>query len=571
MTAVAIPRRPTRGSRLQDAIPPRPANLQLSDIDSAFPLQEYITHLVQLDPHDVNTIVSIPEARKDDASGSGSSPEEKESGVDESCWIYEQLRRLAQDLTHPLITSLQAECNRTTCPEMKAGEWLYLCVAHGTGPSATMEQCCAIDYITHTLDSATALLNSPRAFPSRLQIPLASKRQFPSLARRLSRIFAHAYYHHREVFEQAEAESSLYARFLMLAKRFDLVPTEFLVLPGVAASETNASPAQPPPPTILQPPSAPQFQMPSMETGASHSSSQISSPPKAPEAQAHPGLAGLSLPMQRSAAAAELLAQLNREGTPPVRESSHFGGGGYANATIKSGGGHGMSDADRRALLNRSRTDTMYMKDFDLAEFAAAAGDAMSAVNAENAQVTAEDEGERLHDEASQGDDFVEVEMEDHPEPRGHEQEHPEDVDAEMLVEDLEEVVALEKDTGAEEPAPTPEVEDSTLPSQPAEPAEGEADAVEALGTALSQSTLEDPTPAKTEEPVPAVEPSEEAGVVETTGSEETDDKHVPLVPGEVKAVPAHLGLESEAGAEDGVPSEGPEWGEAMDVEQKET
>lgn len=378
--------------------------------------------------------------------------------------------------------------------------------------------------------------------------------------------------------EWVQAESSLYARFLMLAKRFDLVPTEFLVLPGVAASETNASPVQPPPPTILQPPSAPQFQMPSMETSASHSSSQISSPPKAPEAQTHPGLAGLSLPMQRSAAAAELLAQLNREGTPPVRESSHFGGGGYANATIKSGGGHLMSDADRRALLNRSRTDTMYMKDFDLAEFAAAAGDAMAAVNAENAQVTAEDEGERLHDEASQGDDFVEVEMEDHPEPRGHEQEHPEDVDAEMLVEDLEEdleeVVAIEKDTGAEEPAPTPEAEDSTVPSQPAEPAEpaeGEADAVEALGTALSQSTLEDPTPAETEEPVPAVEPSKEAGVVETTGSDETDGKHVPLVPGEVKAVPAHLGLESEPEAEDGEPSEGPEWGEAMDVEQKET
>jgi hypothetical protein len=42
------------------------------------------------------------------------------------------IRRLAQDLTHPLITTLQQECSRTTCPEMKAGEWLYLCVAHGT-------------------------------------------------------------------------------------------------------------------------------------------------------------------------------------------------------------------------------------------------------------------------------------------------------------------------------------------------------------------------------------------------------------------------------------------------------
>jgi hypothetical protein len=40
-------------------------------------------------------------------------------------------RRLAQDLSHPLITMLQQECTRASCPEMKAGEWLYLCVAHG--------------------------------------------------------------------------------------------------------------------------------------------------------------------------------------------------------------------------------------------------------------------------------------------------------------------------------------------------------------------------------------------------------------------------------------------------------
>ncbi|KAG8894863.1 hypothetical protein FRC00_008360 [Tulasnella sp. 408] len=305
--------------------------------------------------------------------------------------------------------------------------------------------------------------------------------------------------------------------------------------------------------------------MPSMETGAPQPSSHMSSPPKAPETQAHPALHGLSLPMQRTGAAAELLAQLNREGTPPVRESSSFHSGGYANATVKGGGG--MSDGDRRALLNRSRTDTMYMKDFDLSEFAAAAGDAMADVNAENAQATAEEEGEKQHDEATQGDDFVEVEMEDHHEPRGHEPDQPEDVDAEMLVEDLEDVVGSETGTGAEEPAPTPGAEDATVPSQHAE---GE-DVVEALGTALSQSTLEDPTPAKAEEPVPAVEPSKEAGVAETTGSSETDDKHVPLVPGEVKAVPAHLGLESEPKAANDPSSEVPEWGEAMDVEQKET
>ena len=48
------------------------------------------------------------------------------------CRLSFACRRLAQDLSYPLITLLQQECTRTTCPEMKAGEWQYLCVAHGT-------------------------------------------------------------------------------------------------------------------------------------------------------------------------------------------------------------------------------------------------------------------------------------------------------------------------------------------------------------------------------------------------------------------------------------------------------
>jgi hypothetical protein len=93
----------------------------------------------------------------------------------------------------------------------------------------------------HTVDSATALLNSPRAFPSRISIPPTSNRHFSSLARRLGRIFAHAFFHHREIFEQAEAESSLYARFLALTSRFDLVPPEFLVIPPRLHPEDAAS------------------------------------------------------------------------------------------------------------------------------------------------------------------------------------------------------------------------------------------------------------------------------------------------------------------------------------------
>ncbi|KAF9787813.1 Mob1/phocein [Thelephora terrestris] len=237
---MTVIQRPLKGSRLSSFYPVKSLP-SLSSLDSAFQLQEYISLLIRFDVHDVQRIISLP-GKFSNTQDTGTpleelKDEEKDSDrdgkgdvtVEEPCWIYEQLRRLAQDLSHPLITTLQEECTRQTCPEMKAGEWLYLCVAHGN--EGAMEQCCAIDYIIHTVDSATALLNSPRAFPSRLSIPPSSYRHFSSLARRLGRIFAHAYFHHREAFEQAEAESSLYARFLALTSKFDLVPPEFLVIP----------------------------------------------------------------------------------------------------------------------------------------------------------------------------------------------------------------------------------------------------------------------------------------------------------------------------------------------------
>jgi hypothetical protein len=64
--------------------------------------------------------------------------------------------------------------------------------------------------------------------------------------RRLGRIFAHAFFHHREIFEQAEAEFSLCARFLALTSRFDLVPSEFLVIPTRIDADEASSDVEPP-------------------------------------------------------------------------------------------------------------------------------------------------------------------------------------------------------------------------------------------------------------------------------------------------------------------------------------
>ncbi|ELU37513.1 mps one binder kinase activator-like 4 [Rhizoctonia solani AG-1 IA] len=252
-----------RGASLEHVY--TPADLHFGHIDSAFQSQEYIAQLIRQDPHDVQKIVTPPKS------------DDEKSSVDDGCWLYEQLRfvasradtcpcthnartrRLAQDLTYPLITNLQLECNRDTCPEMKAGEWLYLCVAHGNAAGGHIQArilLCdlmpmnrtdvsrsvvrsIISYIHWTVQQHFSIRHASSPLGG-LSVPQSSYRHFSSLARRLSRIFAHAYYHHRELFSQAEAESSLYARFLALSQQHELVPPELLVIPS-ESFELNSS------------------------------------------------------------------------------------------------------------------------------------------------------------------------------------------------------------------------------------------------------------------------------------------------------------------------------------------
>ena len=62
-----------------------------------------------------------------------------------------------------LTVKLRGECTPSSCPVMNAtDEWQYLCAAH-----KTPKECCAIDYIVHTLDGTSALLCLDKAFPSR--------------------------------------------------------------------------------------------------------------------------------------------------------------------------------------------------------------------------------------------------------------------------------------------------------------------------------------------------------------------------------------------------------------------
>ncbi|GBC02204.1 hypothetical protein RclHR1_00450039 [Rhizophagus clarus] len=198
-------RRNRPGTKLEDAY--QFPHISLDQIDSAFAIQEYLQSLIRTNKENIDALVELP------------------PGQDKETWQYEHLRQLCLELNY-LVIQLEAECNRQTCPDMKANEWQYLCAAHQTPMT-----CCAIDYIVHTLDGATTLLNSQKYFSSRITIPETSLKHYQSIARRLYRIFAHAWFHHREIFEAFENENMLYARFLKLSDRYELMAKNLLIIP----------------------------------------------------------------------------------------------------------------------------------------------------------------------------------------------------------------------------------------------------------------------------------------------------------------------------------------------------
>uniref|UniRef100_A0A8C4X0X6 MOB family member 4, phocein n=1 Tax=Eptatretus burgeri TaxID=7764 RepID=A0A8C4X0X6_EPTBU len=87
-------------------------------------------------------------------------------------------------------------------------QWIFLCAAH-----KTPKECPAIDYTRHTLDGAACLLNSNKYFPSRVSIKESSVAKLGSVCRRIYRIFSHAYFHHRQLFDEYENETLLCHRF----------------------------------------------------------------------------------------------------------------------------------------------------------------------------------------------------------------------------------------------------------------------------------------------------------------------------------------------------------------------
>jgi hypothetical protein len=176
--------------------------------------------------------------------------------VDKTLWLYELCRFLTQKV-NSIIVALFSDtppCSSITCPEMRASEWQYLCAVHDPPKS-----CCAIDYCCHTLDWAANTLTSPKHFPSRLALGTDQStqhsqiRQLTNIFRRVYRIFAHAWFQHREMFWKVEGRTGLYIFFKTVCDVYGLIPEDNYTIPpeaeGIEPPTENTSSL---PPLILK-------------------------------------------------------------------------------------------------------------------------------------------------------------------------------------------------------------------------------------------------------------------------------------------------------------------------------
>ena len=151
---------------------------------------------------------------------------EAPQGQEEAPWKYEHLRQFCNEL-NGIAVRMQEECDPKVCIQMIATEqWVFLCAAHHKP-----KECSALDYTLHTLDGAAALLNSNKHFPSRVSVKESSVQRLSSVARRLYRIFSHAYYHHRKLFDEYEESTYLCKRFTRYVMKYGLMSADNLIVP----------------------------------------------------------------------------------------------------------------------------------------------------------------------------------------------------------------------------------------------------------------------------------------------------------------------------------------------------
>ena len=207
-----------------------------TQLDSPFQLQEHIKALhYEHTRSTVDPTATVP-LTHETAMIIATAP----ANIDRSLWLYELTRFLTEhtnEILVALLTKIDPACSAVSCPEMRASEWQYLCAVHDT-PKA----CCAVDYCIHTLDWAGDVLTSVKLFPSRMTLGppdspahQTAVRNITNVMRRVYRIFAHAWFQHREgVFWPVETSGGIYTLFKTVCDVYGLIQEDNYTIPPEA-------------------------------------------------------------------------------------------------------------------------------------------------------------------------------------------------------------------------------------------------------------------------------------------------------------------------------------------------
>ena len=147
-------------------------------------------------------------------------------------WVIKQIILAVERV----IYKIEHLCTFETCPRMIASdEWHFLCAPHADKP----RDCSAIDYMKHTVDSTTncLLAHSSYTVLHAATVHAGGLKQFPSIIRRLYRIYGHVYFHHVEIFNEEYVSC---ARFYHFLKQFGLFKSDMMIIPeNVFQTNTN--------------------------------------------------------------------------------------------------------------------------------------------------------------------------------------------------------------------------------------------------------------------------------------------------------------------------------------------
>uniref|UniRef100_A0A8C6Z7J8 MOB-like protein phocein n=1 Tax=Nothoprocta perdicaria TaxID=30464 RepID=A0A8C6Z7J8_NOTPE len=180
------------------------------EMDSTLAVQQYIQQNIRADCSNIDKILEPPE------------------GQDEGVWKYEHLRQFCLEL-NGLAVKLQSECHPDTCTQMTATEqWIFLCAAHKTPKEVWI----------YFVKSCNFMGQHYRL--SKVSIKESSVAKLGSVCRRIYRIFSHAYFHHRQIFDEYENETFLCHRFTKFVMKYNLMSKDNLIVPILEEEVQNS-------------------------------------------------------------------------------------------------------------------------------------------------------------------------------------------------------------------------------------------------------------------------------------------------------------------------------------------